>query len=161
MTFFSNLCIRTADGLFINAVPENIENIIQKMNEREPKSTQVLPKNKTINEMLSICVDLAKSKKTTLVFLATDAIRPRKNVQFKNLWLHSPCTFTLNEILSEKNPLWSHMDQYRTLHTGESMRKFLIPLVDALVASKGKSFIGTNGSTFSGYIRRLHHTTSI
>lgn len=112
----------------------------------------------TMAELLSSCVALAKSKQATLVFLATDAIQPRKNVLFKDLWLHSPCTFTLNEILSDKNPLWSHMDQYRNVHTGESMRKFLIPLVDAFVASKGESFIGTNGSTFSGYIRRLHHT---
>lgn len=47
------------------------------------------------------------------------------------------------------------MDQYRS-HKGESMRKYLVPLVDALVASQGRSFIGTKGSTFSGYIRRLH-----
>lgn len=146
---------RTADGLFINAVPENIENIIQRIRHIDKQ----IPTNKNTSELLSTCVSLAKIKQTTLVFLATDAINPRKNPKFRNLWLHSPCTFTLNEILSIHHPSWSYMDQYRTLHTGESMRHFLIPLVDALVASKGKSFIGSKGSTFSGYIRRLHQTS--
>jgi hypothetical protein len=114
--------------------------------------------NKNIPNLLSTCVSLAKSKQTTLVFLATDAINPRNDIKFQQLWKHSPCTFTLNEILSSSNPLWSHMDQHRTIHTGESMRKFLIPLVDALVASRGNSFVGSKGSTFSGYIRRLHQT---
>lgn len=140
--------------MFINAVPENIENIIQRI---QPMDEQI-PTNKSMSELLSTCVSLAKTKQTTLVFLATDAIHPRNNPKFRNLWLHSPCTFTLNEILSMHHPSWSSMDQYRTLHTGESMRRFLIPLVDALVASKGKYFIGSKGSTFSGYIRRLHHT---
>lgn len=137
--------------MFIDAVPENIENIIQKI----PPMTILLSNT---SDLLSTCVALAKSKQTTLVFLATDAIQPRSNPQFMPLWSHSPCTFTLNDILPPLHPTWHHADAYRTLHTGESMRRFLVPLVDALVASQGNAFIGSKGSTFSGYIRRLHHT---
>ncbi|CAO3698075.1 hypothetical protein G6F70_005738 [Rhizopus microsporus] len=141
--------LRTADGLFVEAIPENINNIIQKINVsssfNEPPS-------------LSTCVSLAKQNQTTLVFLATDAVRPRDNPIFHALWHHAPCTFTLNDILDPKDPLWIYMDQYKTRHSGESMRKYLIPLVDAWVAGRGRSFIGSKGSTFSGYIRRLHQT---
>jgi hypothetical protein len=142
--------LRTADGLFIKAVPENIQHMTDRIH--TPSSNHTEPYT------LLNCVALAKDKQTTLVFLATDAINPRKDPKFRNLWTHLPCTFTLAEILHNKHPLWIHMDQYRTPHTGQSMRKYLIPLVDALVASKGYSFVGTKGSTFSGYIRRLHKT---
>lgn len=155
--------LRTADGLFVDAIPENIESILEKIENITAKSIestkiQHLLTNKNISSLLSTCVTLAKSKQTTLVFLATDAINPRNDDKFKQLWQHSPCTFTLNDILPNNSPLWSHMDQFRATHTGDSLRRFLIPLVDALVASKGNSFIGTKGSTFSGYIRRLHQT---
>lgn len=160
--FFFGIC-RTADGLFVDAIPENIESILEKIENITAKSIestkiQHLLTNKNISSLLSTCVTLAKSKQTTLVFLATDAINPRNDDKFKQLWQHSPCTFTLNDILPNNSPLWSHMDQFRATHTGDSLRRFLIPLVDALVASKGNSFIGTKGSTFSGYIRRLHQT---
>ncbi|CAO3649773.1 unnamed protein product [Mucor hiemalis] len=155
--------LRTADGLFVEAIPENIETILERIeNITTRSSTQSIPiqrsANKNISSLLSTCVSLAKLKQTTLVFLATDAVNPRNDDKFKLLWQHSPCTFTLNDILPNNNSLWSHMDQYRATHTGDSLRRFLIPLVDALVASKGNSFIGTKGSTFSGYIRRLHQT---
>lgn len=143
--------LRTADGLFIKAVPENIQHMIDRI--PTPSAS-----NHTELYTLRNCVALSKDKQVTLVFLATDAINPRKNPKFKNLWAHLPCTFTLAEILHNKDPLWFHVDQYRTSHTGQSMRKYLIPLVDALVASKGHAFVGTKGSTFSGYIRRSHST---
>ncbi|KAI7889547.1 uncharacterized protein EV154DRAFT_514129 [Mucor mucedo] len=148
---FLGVHLRTADGLFIDAVPENIQNIIQRI----PATS--IPLINTTDLPLSTCVTLAQQNQTTLVFLATDAIQPRSNPQFQPLWSHSPCTFTLNEILPPQHPTWHHVDAYRT-HTGESMRRFLTPLMDALVASQGSAFIGSKGSTFSGYIRRLHHT---
>jgi hypothetical protein len=140
--------LRTADGLFIDAIPDNIQHLISSI----PNSNQQIPNS----DKLSTCVALAKQNNTKLVFLATDAVQPRNNAKFRDLWKHLPCTFTLAEILSDKDPLWSHMDQYRTSHTGQSMRKYLIPLIDALVASQGEKFVGTKGSTFSGYINRLH-----
>lgn len=139
--------LRTADGHFVEALPENVNHLIQSINTTASTGHYSLKK----------CVALAKKNQVQLVFLATDAVRPRKNEQLRDLWTYAPCTFTLNDILKPNNSTsWSYMDQYRTQHTGESMRKFLVPLVDALVASKGNKFIGTKGSTFSGYIRRLH-----
>jgi hypothetical protein len=142
--------LRTADGLFVDALPENVNHMIHRMADN---STVVVEKYS-----LKKCVLLAKKNQIKLVFLATDAVRPRKNAKLQDLWTHLPCTFTVNDILKPNDPAWSHMDQYRTHHTGESMRKYLVPLVDALVASRGNSFVGTKGSTFSGYIRRLHDT---
>ncbi|KAI9481243.1 MAG: hypothetical protein EXX96DRAFT_565935 [Benjaminiella poitrasii] len=142
--------LRTVDGPFKKALPENIEHILSRI------SIPSKNNHPSSSYSLSACVSLAKANQTTLVFLATDAIKPRKDKRFQDLWQHLPCTFTLDEILEADNPVWSHMDKYRTSHTGESMRRYLIPLVDALVASKGDTFVGTKGSTFSGYIRRLH-----
>jgi hypothetical protein len=51
---------------------------------------------------------------------------------------------------------WSILDKERNPATGTSMRKFLLPLVDASISSRGWFFIGSKGSTFSGYINRLH-----
>jgi len=140
--------LRTADGLFIHAIPDNIQHLISSI----PNSDNQIPNS----DKLSTCVALAKQNRTKLVFLATDAVQPRHDAKFRDLWKHLPCTFTLAEILDDKDPQWSHMDQYRTSHTGQSMRKYLIPLIDALVASQGEKFVGTKGSTFSGYINRLH-----
>ncbi|KAI7902221.1 uncharacterized protein BX663DRAFT_531537 [Cokeromyces recurvatus] len=146
--------LRTADGLFVKELPENIQYVINHISTLSFSSKDNLSNYNHYS--LSECVLLAKANQTTLVFLATDAIRSRMDKRFHHLWSHLPCTFTLDEILEANNPIWSHMDKYRTSHTGESMRKYLIPLVDALVASKGVKFVGTKGSTFSGYIHRLH-----
>ncbi|KAG1048809.1 hypothetical protein G6F43_008825 [Rhizopus delemar] len=140
---FVGVHLRTRDGLFVEAVPDNIQQIKQHI--------PYQPLHQTPS--LSTCVQLARENKTTLVFLATDTVNPRKD--HPEVWKHAPCTFTLNDILGHDHPSWIYMDQYRS-HKGESMRKYLVPLVDALVASQGRSFIGTKGSTFSGYIRRLH-----
>ncbi|CAO3611999.1 unnamed protein product [Cunninghamella blakesleeana] len=60
-------------------------------------------------------------------------------------------TKALNE-----SPGWSILDRERNPSTGSSMRKFLLPLVDASISSRGWFFIGSKGSTFSGYIHRIH-----
>ncbi|CAO3702716.1 unnamed protein product [Rhizopus stolonifer] len=146
---FVGVHLRTADGLFAEAIPENIQQMKQKI-EYQP-----------LNDLpdLTSCVQLARENKTTLVFLATDAMHPRKNPVFSDIWNHAPCTFTLYDVLDHNHPLWIYMDQYRI--SGESMRKYLVPLVDALVASQGRLFIGSKGSTFSGYIRRLHENSHV
>ncbi|KAI9274198.1 hypothetical protein BY458DRAFT_539491 [Sporodiniella umbellata] len=136
--------LRTGDGLFTHTIAENIQQIKEKI---RYQPLDYLPD-------LSSCVQLAHENKTTLVFLATDAVHPRKNTLLVDIWNHAPCTFTLDDIAHVHHPSWIYMDQYRV--KGESIRKYLVPLVDALVASQGRVFIGSKGSTFSGYIRRLH-----
>jgi hypothetical protein len=155
-TKYTFILIRTSDGLFVNAIPENISKISKKIEQHT--SSQVAILNQTLNkhELFSQCVSLAKSKQTTLVFLATDASHPQ---QYSELYQTTRCIFTLHDILDDEHPAWnSIIDQHRTSHTGESMKKYLVPLVDGLVSSRGYTFIGTEGSTFSGYVRRLHDT---
>ncbi|KAI8375233.1 hypothetical protein BD560DRAFT_327134 [Blakeslea trispora] len=142
--------LRTADGLFVKTISENIEHMIHQI--QAPPS--VFSNNSSMS--LTKCVALAKANQTTLVFLATDAMQPRTDDRFRALWQHLPCTFTIDDIVHNDHPVWRYMDQYRTRHTRQSMQKYLMPLIEALVASKGSSFVGTKGSTFSGYIKRLH-----
>lgn len=62
----------------------------------------------------------------------------------------------MDDIFDPANTHWRELDQVTDSRTGRSLRKFLLPLVDASVASRGWFFIGSKGSTFSGYIYRLH-----
>ncbi|KAI8069243.1 hypothetical protein BC940DRAFT_237189 [Gongronella butleri] len=119
---------------------------------------------------LSECVAAAKAGRTTLVYVATDQRDPRLNRAFDLIWQSYPCSFTLPEILSDdqdsdddnidpsssSRAVWTILDQHRHPVTGASMRKFLLPMVDASIASRGWIFVGSKGSTFSGYIRRLY-----
>ncbi|KAI8968218.1 hypothetical protein BDF20DRAFT_908029 [Mycotypha africana] len=146
--------LRSMDGPFVQALSDNIQHIVDSISAMKALYQGYQQKNSTYT--LFECVAMAQNGELPLVFLATDAVRPRSKVDFRELWHHLPCTFTLNEIVEPDSPVWSFMDQYRTIHTRQSMRKFLMPLVDALVASRGKHFIGTKGSTFSGYIGRQH-----
>jgi hypothetical protein len=125
-------------------------------------------------------VAAAKAGETTLVYVATDARNPRLDSAFDPLWKSHPCSFTIHDILTQGGSYdedadldsednddesaaaavasmeWAILDKERNPATGASMRKFLLPLVDASISSRGWFFIGSKGSTFSGYISRLH-----
>ncbi|ORZ21391.1 hypothetical protein BCR42DRAFT_448242 [Absidia repens] len=135
---------------------------------------------------LEQCVTSAKNGDATLIYVATDARNPRQDDAFDPLWKLYPCSFTIHDILAQEgngngnetgdddddfgtednddegaaaaiaSMGWSILDKERNPATGTSMRKFLLPLVDASVSSRGWFFIGSKGSTFSGYINRLH-----
>jgi hypothetical protein len=144
-------------------MPENIHNIASQLDLIQQSYTL---QNYSVNDSrqdiisgtntLETCIRLSKNRQAIIMFLATDANHSHKDPKFSQLYKSYPCIFTLTDMLSQDDPTWDVMDQYRTSHTNASMRKFFIPLVDALVASRGHAFIGTEGSTFSGYIRRLH-----
>jgi hypothetical protein len=135
---------------------------------------------------LAQCVDSAKKGKRTLIYVATDARLPRLDSAFDPLWKLYPCSFTIHDILAQEegdsnrggfeddgdletddndddsaaaaaaSMGWAILDKERNPTTGTSMRKFLLPLVDASISSRGWFFIGSKGSTFSGYIHRIH-----
>jgi hypothetical protein len=108
-----------------------------------------------------------------MIYMATDARDPRSHTAFAPLYTTYPCSFTIHDVLGDNkddygfdyrengsSPAmpWSILDKVRNPLTGASMRPLLLPLVDAAVASRGSLFLGSKGSTFSGYISRLHRS---
>ncbi|KAF7724988.1 hypothetical protein EC973_000481 [Apophysomyces ossiformis] len=159
---FIGLHVRSGDGWFVKALPENINSVVSKITKavdsRQTSVDSILssPTEIPLNPTLDQCLALAKQHKVTLIYMATDARSPRSEPAFDPLWKRYPCTFTMDDIIGQEDEAWSELDKYTDKRTGSSLRKFLIPLVDAATASKGWFFIGSEGSTFSGYILRLH-----
>ncbi|CAO3588106.1 unnamed protein product [Absidia cylindrospora] len=151
-----------------------------------PLDASSTPSSSSPPPNLEQCVTSAKNGDTTLIYVATDARNPRQADAFDPLWKLYPCSFTIHDILAQEgngngnetgdddddfgtednddegaaaaiaSMGWTILDKERNPATGTSMRKFLLPLVDASVSSRGWFFIGSKGSTFSGYINRLH-----
>lgn len=153
------LTCSSGDGWFVKALPENVRSIVSQIG-RVVESRQMSPPDVTPIDRyrlgLQQCLELSKTNNMTIVFMATDARFPRMNKAFAPLWNQYPCTFTIEDILPSDSPHWQILDAVKDPRTGGSLRKFLLPLVDASVAGRGWFFIGSEGSTFSGYIYRLH-----
>lgn len=155
LMFDYHLCCRSSDGWFVKALPENVMSIVSQIN-REMESRQ-RPIIKDLSPpMLYECLELSRTSNMSLIYLATDARSPRTDPAFRPLWETYPCTFTMDDVLAPDSPDWAELDAVVDRSTGSSLRRFLLPLVDASVASRGWNFIGSKGSTFSGYIYRLH-----
>lgn len=89
--------------------------------------------------------------------MATDAPNPASNKAFSLLYSSYPCTFTIDSFSTASNqPAWDALTKATNAHDGAPLKKYLIPLIDATIASRGRLFIGTEASTFSGYVYRLH-----
>ncbi|CDH60249.1 hypothetical protein RO3G_13655 [Lichtheimia corymbifera JMRC:FSU:9682] len=157
---FIGLHVRSGDGWFVKALPENIYSIVSQIGKALESRSSTSQQQKVITSSTSTppnlqqCLTMAKRGEATMIYLATDARSPRDNPAFAPIWQRYPCTFTLDEVISLE--AWDALDRVLDPNTGNSMRKFLLPLVDASVASRGWFFIGSKGSTFSGYIYRLH-----
>ncbi|KAL0084806.1 hypothetical protein F4703DRAFT_1794167 [Phycomyces blakesleeanus] len=148
------------DGWFIKALPENVNNIISQIQRavesHQPGSLRAILRPTEQRLTLDQCRHLAATQNVTLVYMATDARSPQLNPAFDPVWNLFPCTFTLDDIFSPLSSDWDTLERVVDRNSGTSLRKFLVPLVDATVASRGWFFIGSKGSTFSGYIYRLH-----
>lgn len=89
------------------------------------------------------------------VYIATDHRDPRGETSKLLPWFDQfPCTTILNDL---PDHLFSPLDSLRDMIApSKSLRNFLIPLVDAMVAAHGKQILTTPRSTFSKYIEELH-----
>ncbi|KAI9031739.1 hypothetical protein CLU79DRAFT_830996 [Phycomyces nitens] len=152
---FIGLHVRSGDGWFIKALPENVNNIISQIQRAVDSKPGHSHPTLSVRPTLDQCLLLAATQNVTLVYMATDARSPQSNPAFDPVWNLFPCTFTIDDIFSPESSAWETLEVVDR-NSGASLRKFLVPLVDATVASRGWFFIGSKGSTFSGYIYRLH-----
>ena len=89
----------------------------------------------------------------TVIYLATDTPSPRTSPLLQKIYATFPCVFDLSDFQSVL------ADVKRVMNVEEKVKldSYLIPMLDAMIAAQGHTFMGTTGSTFSGYIERQLH----
>ncbi|KAK4702707.1 hypothetical protein P7C70_g3519, partial [Phenoliferia sp. Uapishka_3] len=94
----------------------------------------------------------------TPIYLATDSRSPTTDAFLVPFFSAFPCTFILSDFdrPSELNygiPVDSVGDMLKLVNKldGVALGRLLLPFMEAVVASKGFTTVGTPGSTFSGY----------
>ena len=96
----------------------------------------------------------------TPIYIATDAKKPRTHLSLKLFLRTLPCTFFLADFEGELSPLKT---SGLLINDDEGLRvdTFLLPFVDAMVASMGREALGTPHSTFSRFtvdvLHRVYH----
>jgi GDP-fucose protein O-fucosyltransferase len=117
---------------------------------------------RTLKQINPIKMDCAKHQGKTAgfltpIFLATDAPKPRQNPLFRKLFDTFPCVFVLDDF---KDAL-DEMMRLEVVEDGVNLASYLVPMVDAMIAAHGHTFLGTKDSTFSSYIERYLHPVYI
>lgn len=151
---FMSIHFRTADWPFKEEMPVNLQKFIKDMTDmvgpyKSKKCMQVSPEKDssvTVGKMVN-------------VYIATDHKNPKGEYSAILPWFHEfPCTTTLNDIPAH---LFAPLDDLRDMASpSKSLKNFLIPLIDAMVAAHAKRVLTTPRSTFSKYIEHLHRAWS-
>ncbi|PHZ17433.1 uncharacterized protein RHIMIDRAFT_7510 [Rhizopus microsporus ATCC 52813] len=146
---FMSVHFRTGDKPFKKELPTNLQNFVKNM-------TEIVGSHETDN-----CVDIPLDSdqmtvgKKVKVYIATDHKNPKGKGSDLLPWFREfPCTVTLGDLPGH---LLSPLDDLRDMVSpSKSLKRFLIPLVDAMVAAHGRGILTTPRSTFSKYIEELH-----
>ena len=147
--------VRVSDGFFSENSVANIKKIVQQVNDFVKSSESSLETSPTSTDFSTTNECLTKYTNSTnmpLIYMATDLHRTRSDEFYSLLYEAFPCIAVLDDfipLLSELNGIVNNVDKM-------PMKKFLIPLVDMVVAAKGKKFVGTARSTYSNFAYRLH-----
>ncbi|KAG9092637.1 hypothetical protein FS749_015547 [Ceratobasidium sp. UAMH 11750] len=86
------------------------------------------------------------------LFIATDAPKPRAHSSLALFYATFPCVFVLSDFRQELELLNTFQDV-----DGSPIGRFLVPLVDAVVAGQATHVIGTRNSTFSNFVTGTLH----
>ncbi|KAL1923584.1 uncharacterized protein VTP21DRAFT_8564 [Calcarisporiella thermophila] len=88
----------------------------------------------------------------SLVFMATDSPEsPHVRTTFRPIVEEFPCTFTLHDMSQD----------ILKIHSDDIPSGRLMPMVDALIASYGRFFVFTGGSTYGRYVKRLNRLNAL
>ncbi|GBE81619.1 hypothetical protein SCP_0313480 [Sparassis crispa] len=85
----------------------------------------------------------------TPLFLATDAATPRNSTLLERFTRTFPCTFFLEDFPVQTSVL----DSLHGTRDGVALRQFVLPFLEAMVASRAWDVVGTEGSTFSSFVK--------
>lgn len=142
---------------------ENQEYEIRKLRSEEDEAVNTFEKPITVEHPTDINSRLGPSSSPlcksndrfarTTIYIATDCPNPREHPLLRKLFQVFPCIFVLSDFKQELTEL----AKIQVIDEKVKLQSYLIPMVDAMIASQGHTFYGTNSSTFSTYIERQLH----
>ncbi|KAI1316592.1 hypothetical protein EDD11_009717 [Mortierella claussenii] len=165
---FLGVHLRTEDGIFEKLSPRNLQRIVAWLGEMVKRdrtrylkgsndgvkratvqlgSTPVyLQQNDAEPTFLERC--MGSSSDSPMVFMATDIHQPRHAPLLYDFLKQYPCTV----FLSDFDKSVALLERIRNPMDGVHMLPYMIALMDANLAAKGREFQGTERSTFTAYI---------
>ncbi|KAH8548385.1 hypothetical protein BGW37DRAFT_506996 [Umbelopsis sp. PMI_123] len=138
---YFSIHVRMGDRQFKGSLRKHVEEQIEFLQKAQSEFT-----NSTTN---STC-----ETNDFKIYVATDAKNPRASPELAAIFERFPCANVLGDYIDLLSPLEYEANLFQPPQ--KSIVKFLIPIIDAMVAANAKGFMGTPGSTFSAYINRLH-----
>lgn len=144
---FMSLHFRTGDKPFINEISVNLKIFMKNMTD--------LVGTQESGQCTGVTQDITDVGKRVNVYIATDQRNPKGEDSAILPWFHEfPCTTTLDDVPAD---LFAPLDDLRDMVSpSKSLKTFLIPLIDAMVAAHGRNILTTPRSTFSKYTDELH-----
>lgn len=97
----------------------------------------------------------------TPIYLATDSSHPTSAVELQALFQHFPCTFILSDFMSSPGEFGvevveiGHLKEWKNEWDGMALEGLMFPFLEAQIVARGRSAVGTAGSTFSYYATGL------
>lgn len=85
------------------------------------------------------------------LFISTDVTDPVNHPLLRRFFDTFPCSFVLADFADEISPLYRMKSGY----DGLMMHGYLLPFLDAIVAGKAHRLEGTDGSTFSQFVKDI------
>ncbi|KAF9953268.1 hypothetical protein BGZ72_005536 [Mortierella alpina] len=168
---FFGVHLRTEDGVFEKLAPRNLQRIVAWLGEMVKLDRKYFTNDTTTNEnnnnntqafdkraepavattadvptFMERCI--AAPPESPMVFMATDVHRPRHSALLHEYLDQYPCTM----FLSDFEASMSILEKIVNPLDGILMSPYMVALMDANLAAKGREFQGTDRSTFSGYI---------
>ncbi|KAF9360025.1 hypothetical protein BGX34_008001 [Mortierella sp. NVP85] len=115
-----------------------------------PPVTPVLAPNNTGEDSLPAFLKKCREAppESPMIFMATDVHDPRDSPMLQKFLVKYPCT----TFLSDFPESMAILDKIRNPVDGVHMVIYMIALMDANLAAKGREFYGTERSTFTAYI---------
>lgn len=84
------------------------------------------------------------------LFIATDSRNPVHDPLLAPFFAAFPCTFVLGDF-TRGSPELEEMTSWRNQEDQVDLSQFLWPVIDMMIASKGRNVVGTPASTFSRF----------
>ncbi|KAF9999428.1 hypothetical protein BGZ79_006985 [Entomortierella chlamydospora] len=151
--------LRTADGGFVHVIDSSLQRIVEwirkvagqdKQHSDDPllltRSGPTKRQEENVPTFLDRCT--GQPAGSPLVYLATDVHHPRSSPILSDFFNEFPCAMILSDFPKSVDELGQIYNTVDNVH----MLPYMIALMDANMAAKGRDFYGTENSTFSVYI---------
>ncbi|KAF9357640.1 hypothetical protein BGX26_003372 [Mortierella sp. AD094] len=151
--------LRTADGGFANVINISVQRIVEwirgvvgrdKQHSEDPLLLSQSDPTKRQEENVPTFLDRCTGQPagSPFVFLSNDVHHPRSSPILSDFLDEFPCTMVLSDFPQSVELLDIIYNPVDNIH----MLPYMIALMDANMAAKGRDFFGTENSTFSAYI---------